>query len=316
MEGAYVMDEQPIAIETSPVFELWLRRVDRHKNEAGRSGLAELDSQQDCQFLPWVDLYRPPSEIERSQRASETLRLELQTHGYVSELEIVSPRDTERRSDREFFFDTQEGVNMRYIHFVYPGLPPPDQWFYEAKYARIPDDIALLNEREARQDLDRNSCDPCGVFFANYGAHGTEFVSISETEDEHGVHWYEGLKITGDPNVPAGEVSFRVEKNALRLESMRTALYGAIIDRVSGQWPGGIVTHLHAGTSRMSRHGYVSPRDSPAWMLCAEERGACSRFAILFANSGAFQFHRLTTDAISQLSSRTEMSILHRFEER
>ncbi|KAK3596890.1 hypothetical protein CHS0354_029077 [Potamilus streckersoni] len=47
-----------------------------------------------------------------------------------------------------------------------------------------------------------------GLFKGSYSAHGTELLMLSYSEEAHEIHL---TKITGDPNVPAGEVSVYVD---------------------------------------------------------------------------------------------------------
>jgi len=62
-----------------------------------------------------------------------------------------------------------------------------------------------------------------GIFIGTYGPHGTEIISFNVTDTIKGS---EGVKVTGDPNVPFGEVTFRLtEDECLNVpgESQETA---------------------------------------------------------------------------------------------
>jgi len=49
-----------------------------------------------------------------------------------------------------------------------------------------------------------------GIFIASYGPHGTEVISLNVAETMKGS---EGVKVTGDPNVPFGEITFRLTED-------------------------------------------------------------------------------------------------------
>ena len=51
-----------------------------------------------------------------------------------------------------------------------------------------------------------------GVFKGTYSSHGIELIRVSYVESE-GVFKLEGLKLTGDPNVPFNRVSFYADLN-------------------------------------------------------------------------------------------------------
>jgi hypothetical protein len=54
--------------------------------------------------------------------------------------------------------------------------------------------------------------DLCGLFYGIYGAHGDEILHVTATKGENGDYTkLKGLKITGDPNVPAQKVSFLID---------------------------------------------------------------------------------------------------------
>lgn len=61
--------------------------------------------------------------------------------------------------------------------------------------------------------LPPNDCptDPfTGVYLGTFGPHGPELLQVSRVTLE-GEEWVQGVKLTGDPNVPAGKVSFRAK---------------------------------------------------------------------------------------------------------
>ena len=50
----------------------------------------------------------------------------------------------------------------------------------------------------------------CGRWQAQYGAHGNEIVDVTLCERGDGEHWLQAVKLTGDVNIPAGELSWEV----------------------------------------------------------------------------------------------------------
>ncbi|GMH35156.1 hypothetical protein BSKO_03024 [Bryopsis sp. KO-2023] len=73
-------------------------------------------------------------------------------------------------------------------------------------------DFGFENEvRFTRIPIDHPPTDPfSGLYLGAFGPHGPELLLVRRTRCGEDVDMVEGLKLTGDPNVPAGEVSFRV----------------------------------------------------------------------------------------------------------
>ena len=70
-------------------------------------------------------------------------------------------------------------------------------------------DAVALGEAQAAEAVRRaaeplRAADLCGLFVANYGGHGPEVVHVALT----GEGALEATKVTGDSNVPAGEVTW------------------------------------------------------------------------------------------------------------
>lgn len=63
-------------------------------------------------------------------------------------------------------------------------------------FSRIPTDFAKT--------------DPlCGLYLGAFGPHGPELLLLRRIPGHNGEECIQGVKVTGDVNVPAGEVSFR-----------------------------------------------------------------------------------------------------------
>ncbi|EFJ44752.1 hypothetical protein VOLCADRAFT_106212 [Volvox carteri f. nagariensis] len=102
-------------------------------------------------------------------------------------------------------------------------------------YARIP------------TDLPRS--DPfCGLYLGAFGPHGPELIQLSRTMQD-GEEVVCATKVTGDPNVPAGEVSFRAKVGRRHRLDSRDVYPDEL----------GIVAR-YKGEGRVAMAGYKSPR--------------------------------------------------------
>lgn len=78
-------------------------------------------------------------------------------------------------------------------------------------------DFYTCERLNPEKSLNCNPIDP-GLFKGTYGAHGIELINLSfVSSDEGGMKGVKGIKICGDPNVPASEVSFEIEKDMCTL---------------------------------------------------------------------------------------------------
>lgn len=91
------------------------------------------------------------------------------------------------------------------------------------------------------------STDPfSGTFLAQFGPHGIECLSLSRVRDKDGVEKVVGRKITGDPNVPAGEMSFTARLD----EKLDPREYAEILG----------VTARYAGSGLVAQPGFKQKR--------------------------------------------------------
>lgn len=73
---------------------------------------------------------------------------------------------------------------------------------------------ALKTMKYRRLDTSFVSTDPfTGLYLAAFGSHGPEVLQLQREQDpiDDTVEWVTGTKLTGDSNVPAGEVSFKAK---------------------------------------------------------------------------------------------------------
>ncbi len=83
-----------------------------------------------------------------------------------------------------------------------------------------------------------------GLFKGTYGSHGNELISLSfeKSEDGGDLHKFVGVKVTGDPNVPFGKVSFEgslddyLELTAEEQETVQMLSAAAVLERAKASW--------------------------------------------------------------------------------
>uniref|UniRef100_A0A7S3A146 F-box domain-containing protein n=1 Tax=Rhodosorus marinus TaxID=101924 RepID=A0A7S3A146_9RHOD len=125
--------------------------------------------------------------------------------------------------------------------------------------------------------------DLSGYWWGMYGPHGPEIVLLS-----HDGAQIEGRKITGDPNVPSGEVTFRVSAVPERDEifpSSTMEILQNMLDNINTQ-----VVSVHRGVARIAETGYHSAE----WTLGLMLRYASGDFGVLFFPEGfVIDFTRL-----------------------
>jgi len=93
---------------------------------------------------------------------------------------------------------------------------------------------------------------------------------------------YIGRKVTGDPNVPASEISF-VASAEYQSEDETAGLRSAVSELLTdGQVS---ISHIHRGRGRIAQHGFLHPEWTTALMLCYQNRGH-KMFGCLFAPEG------------------------------
>ena len=115
-----------------------------------------------------------------------------------------------------------------------------------------PDDGILgLSGRVAYTRLPMN--DPStdvftGVYIGSFGPHGPEILRVARAMIE-GEEWVQGTKLTGDPNVPAGKVSFRARIG----RSHRLSPSGAYPPEYG-------VMQRYKGQGRVAREGYSAAK--------------------------------------------------------
>lgn len=131
-----------------------------------------------------------------------------------------------------------------------------------------------------------------GLYLGSFGPHGPEIVEIKRVKID-GQEWVQGVKITGDINVPAGEVSFKARvgrENRLSPDGVYPIEYG-----VQARYP---------GQGRVAREGYTSPKWVDGELLTLTKSNALTRGAEV-----GFVFHVDASKKFLLLFERIDDSI-------
>eukprot|EP00889_Picochlorum_renovo_P006000 jgi/Picre1/33030/NNA_008357.t1 len=134
-----------------------------------------------------------------------------------------------------------------------------------------------------------------GIYLGSFGPHGPEVIQVRRTMID-GQEWVEGVKITGDVNVPAGEISFK-----------------ARVGKENKQSPSGVypieygVQSRYPGQGRVAREGYSSPKWVDGELLTLTKSNPITRGAEL-----GFVFHVEASKKFLLLFERVDDSFFQR----
>lgn len=116
-----------------------------------------------------------------------------------------------------------------------------------------------------------------GVFFGNYGVHGTEVLQLRREMlasddgviEEHVV----ATKLTGDPNVPAGRVTFRANISRRKRVSFSSSAMQSWQMHKEYRYPEELqVRHLYPGRGQIADEGFTDPRWVDGELLVLDPR--------------------------------------------
>ncbi|QDZ18233.1 DUF3506 domain-containing protein [Chloropicon primus] len=161
-----------------------------------------------------------------------------------------------------------------------------------------------------------------GIYFGNYGVHGTELLSLRRemlpaddgTFQEHVV----ATKITGDSNVPAGKVSFKANISRQNRVSFSTG-------RSSWQYHNQYrypeelaVQHLYRGRGQTARDGYADPKWVDGELLVLSPRsiiGGGAPLAFVFCMQEApLEFLEVEESPDESARARKVVILLHKLD--
>ncbi|XP_015751669.1 PREDICTED: F-box only protein 31-like [Acropora digitifera] len=105
-----------------------------------------------------------------------------------------------------------------------------------------------------------------GIFKGTYSSHGVELVMVTHSPADHKIF---GTKITGDPNVPEGKLTFEVdltrplsEDNQEPGEGKMSFMLSNAIEARFKDFPPTYRARYH-GAGQIASHGFVSPQMTP-----------------------------------------------------
>ncbi|XP_067055590.1 F-box only protein 31-like [Acropora muricata] len=105
-----------------------------------------------------------------------------------------------------------------------------------------------------------------GIFKGTYSSHGVELVMVTHSPADHKIF---GTKITGDPNVPEGKLTFEVdltrplsEDNPGPGEGKMSFMLSNAIEARFKDFPPTYRARYH-GAGQIASHGFVSPQMTP-----------------------------------------------------
>ncbi|KAJ8908515.1 hypothetical protein NDN08_005223 [Rhodosorus marinus] len=167
-----------------------------------------------------------------------------------------------------------------YVRYISRGELPPERLPRKTTYRRLKYEIQQQSENPS--DAEHEDKLKEGMYWALYGLHGPEIILVTYNENS----MIEGRKITGDLNVPCGQVSFSVEVDCLRsyqLPPETVAVRQALL-----QAAGDEITHIHSGVGTVAEEYFRHPRLTVAELL----RFRNDNFAVLWLELGNPIFFR------------------------
>ena len=120
----------------------------------------------------------------------------------------------------------------------------------------------LWTFRFSRIQNDHPKTDPfSGLYLGAFGPHGPELLLLRRSHWEDGEECVQGIKLTGDPNVPAGEVSFRYVQDHFSLNTLNSC---------SSSWD------MHRAISLFTSQSTLAKTSSSCVLQCKSGRASCN----------------------------------------
>ncbi|KAG2576981.1 uncharacterized protein LOC120680081 [Panicum virgatum] len=157
--------------------------------------------------------------------------------------------------------------------------------------------------------MDNNSTDPLnGLYLGEYGQHGPELVQFrrrfghwSTTDNGESFEYIEGVKLTGDSNVPAGQITFRAKVETVKhLENP-----GAYLNEFG-------VIESYRGQLRVAGSGFTNPQWLVGELLVFNDKSklclVCSPLDYFSLTRSILEIPPKCADNFSESTSETPIS--------
>lgn len=154
----------------------------------------------------------PKAEIKSTKTQAELVDALRKAHAN-GQLEGVVPVDADGNTVQEYMHQLAGSVLSQAMPELMQHMGAADRNpIMQATSGEGEGGLKTMKYR--RLNTDFVSTDPfTGLYLAAFGSHGPEVLQLQREPDavDDGVEWVTGTKLTGDSNVPAGEISFKAK---------------------------------------------------------------------------------------------------------
>ena len=200
--------------------------------------------------------------------------------------------------------DADEAQHQRihsfYFHYLNESLTF-DLWLAEVGKRGLPDSFADFRKLPRLSGgWESGTRLPLGIYKGSYASHGVEFVLIHREGDR-----LVATKITGDPHIWAGSVTFRLELSSEVREEENFVVPEGVAWRegTSDQWEDLTTVSKMAGEGQIAQFGYKDPQFVPVSVYVFDRggEGQPQRFGVHWLSlEGLSIFERLESEDIEK----------------
>ncbi|DBB05907.1 TPA: hypothetical protein ACH3X3_009907 [Trebouxia sp. C0006] len=154
----------------------------------------------------------PKAEVKSTKTQAELMDALRKAHAN-GQLEGVVPIDADGNTVQEYMQQLAGSVLNQAMPELMQQMGDRNP-IMQAASGEGEEEGSLKTMKYRRLNTDFVSTDPfTGLYLAAFGSHGPEVLQLQREPDavDDGVEWVTGTKLTGDSNVPAGEISFKAK---------------------------------------------------------------------------------------------------------